>query len=148
MHDQRDDEVNRQQQLSTTNTGSKAERVAENGGENLLDAGLRYVKRGWKIFPVNGKKKPLTPNGFKDATTDEAKITTWWTATPAANIGMPTGLVTRRSVVDEDNKPWKGATGSLTIRRSPRSTAHCRRRSRRRPGAAASRPSSRITPRP
>jgi hypothetical protein len=28
---------------------------------------------------------------------------------------MPTGLVTRRSVVDEDNKPWKGATGSQTM---------------------------------
>ena len=46
---------------------SAAERLFENGGENLLDAGLRAAKRGWKIFPCNGKKEPLTQHGFKDA---------------------------------------------------------------------------------
>jgi hypothetical protein len=114
----------------------------------MLEAALAYARHGIPVFPLvpNGKT-PLTAHGFKDATTDEAKIMEWWSTTPEANIGMPTGLVTRRSVIDEDNKPWKGATGSLTIRRSPRSTAHCRRRSRRRPGAAASRLSSRTTPR-
>ena len=82
----------------------------------MLDAALEYAHRGIPVFPLvpNGKT-PLTAHGFKDATTGEAQIKAWWTATPDANIGMPTGLVTRRSVVDEDNKPWKGATGSQTM---------------------------------
>src|SRR5262249_45666768 len=54
-----------------------AERLVENGGENLLDAGLRAAKRSWKIFPCNCKKEPLTSHGFKDATTDEAIIRAW-----------------------------------------------------------------------
>ena len=82
----------------------------------MLEAALAYARHGIPVFPLvpNGKT-PLTAHGFKDATTDEAKIMEWWSTTPEANIGMPTGLVTRRSVIDEDNKPWKGATGSLTI---------------------------------
>ena len=82
----------------------------------MLEAALEYARHGIPVFPLvpNGKT-PLTAHGFKDATTDEAKIMEWWSTTPEANIGMPTGLVTRRSVVDEDNKPWKGATGSQTM---------------------------------
>jgi len=81
----------------------------------MLDAALEYARHGVPVFPLVPKgKTPLTAHGFKDATTDEARITAWWTTMPDANIGMPTGLVTRRSVVDEDNKPWKGATGRQT----------------------------------
>ena len=82
----------------------------------MLNAALEYAARGWPVFPLVPRgKTPLTAHGFKDATTDEAQIRIWWTETPDANIGTPTGLVTRRSVVDEDNKPWKGATGSKTM---------------------------------
>jgi hypothetical protein len=84
VHERRDN-LNCHGHVSTTDVGSKAERVLENGGENLLDAGLRYANRGWKIFPVNGHKKPLTPNGFKDATTDENQIRTWAKALPGAS---------------------------------------------------------------
>ena len=66
---------------------SAAERLFENGGENLLDAGLRAAKRGWKIFPCNGKKEPLTQHGFKDATTDEAIIRAWAKTWPGSSWG-------------------------------------------------------------
>src|SRR2546428_11800367 len=55
----------------------------------LLTA-LAYADAGIPVFPCTpGDKKPLTPNGFKDATTDRATIKTWWKQHPAANIGSP-----------------------------------------------------------
>src|SRR5215469_3123566 len=89
---------------TTTNSGeSKAQDVIEvNGGENLLDAGLRYIQRGMKIFPCNGKKIPLTPHGFKDATTDETQIRTWAEQHPGALWGyaVPKDMV----ILDLDMK--------------------------------------------
>jgi len=42
------------------------------------------------VFPVRPRgKKPLTVNGFHDATTDPQQITEWWSETPDANIGLP-----------------------------------------------------------
>jgi len=78
----------------------------------MLDAALEYARHGIPVFPLVPKgKAPLTAHGFKDATDDEAKIRAWWTATPDANIGMPTGLVTRRSVLDEDKQAVEGRDG-------------------------------------
>lgn len=78
---------------------------------NMLYHAVRYAKRGWPVFPLhtvtengactclNSKceskgKHPngdLVPNGFKDATTDKAKIKAWWIQQPSANIGIATG---------------------------------------------------------
>jgi hypothetical protein len=73
MHDQNRQEYNtannnRAQQQDTV------ERFSEYGGSDFLDAGLKAIARGWKIFPCNGKKTPLTEHGFKDGTTNEATI--------------------------------------------------------------------------
>jgi putative DNA primase/helicase len=83
---------------------------------NLLAAALDYAARGLPVFPlVPGTKRPLTKNGFKDATTDVTQIVKWWSDCPDANIGIPTGLITKRVVVDVDKKPWKNATGDQTL---------------------------------
>jgi hypothetical protein len=71
--------VNHQPHLSTNGGGKQAGTLAagsveELGGTNLLDSALRYGQQGWKIFPVDGKKEPLTPHSFKDATIDPAQI--------------------------------------------------------------------------
>jgi hypothetical protein len=92
----------KEQQQPSPNGGGKQEPFPELGGENLLDAGLRYAKRGWKIFPVDGKKKPLTPHGFKDATVDEAVITAWAKRWSGANWALAVG--DGQLIIDLDNK--------------------------------------------
>ena len=66
----------------------------------LRDAALRYAEMGYAVFPcVPSGKAPVTSHGFKDATTDSAKIDAWWEQHPRANIGIATaGLL----VVDVD----------------------------------------------
>lgn len=50
-----------------------------------------YLKRGWALFPCGADKKPLTKNGFKDATLDPAQLRAWYKQFPSAIWGMPTG---------------------------------------------------------
>jgi len=58
----------------------------------LKEAALKYAEHGLAVFPiVERDKKPLTANGFKDATTDKAKIEEWWAIHPNANVGIATG---------------------------------------------------------
>ncbi|MDO9096954.1 MAG: bifunctional DNA primase/polymerase, partial [Candidatus Methanoperedens sp.] len=47
-------------------------------------------------------KHPRTPNGFKDATINEAQVSAWWTQNPDANIGVATGKISGISVLDID----------------------------------------------
>jgi Bifunctional DNA primase/polymerase, N-terminal len=65
-----------------------------------LFAALRYGKAGLRVFPVHVDKRPLTPHGFKDATTYPDLIKEWWSKWPDALIGVPTGE--RFVVIDLD----------------------------------------------
>jgi len=79
----------------------------------MLDAALDYARnKGTPVFPCRtDDKSPLTPNGFKDATTDEKQIRIWWTQYPSAMIGMPTGKASGMWVLDLDVDPGKGLDG-------------------------------------
>jgi hypothetical protein len=84
----------------------------------MLEAALFYAKHGWPVFPVycprdgacscdnasceHPAKHPLTPHGFKDATTDENTIIDWWRRWPEANIGLATGSASGVVVLDVD----------------------------------------------
>jgi hypothetical protein len=89
----------------------------------LLEAALRYAKRGWYVFPTrekpgkpyidkNGKEKickektPYTFNGFKEATLDEEKIRKWWEEHPEAMIGISCGD-SKLFVIDVDTHNGK-----------------------------------------
>ncbi len=66
---------------------------------------------GLPVFPLIPRdKKPLSPNGFKDATTHPEQIARWWTTWPDANIGMPTGSASGVFVLDVD-----GADGAAAL---------------------------------
>ncbi len=57
----------------------------------FLIAAQRYARLGFPVFPLGEKsKRPKIAGGCgcKDATTNEAQITTWWTQWPEANIGI------------------------------------------------------------
>jgi len=73
----------------------------------LGDEALRLVGLGYSVFPlVPNDKKPLTPNGFKDATDDRVQVAKWWRDNPNANIGIRTGG--GLAVVDVDRLPKDG----------------------------------------
>ena len=79
-----------------------------------LERALAYIERGWAIFPlVPNTKKPLTRNGFKDATKSADVVREWWGRTPNANIGIATGLLSGVVVVDVDVK--NGAKGRESL---------------------------------
>jgi hypothetical protein len=66
---------------------------------------LAYAQRGWPVFPCwPGQKNPMTDHGFKDATTDPARIRAWWAAQPDANVAIATGAP-GPDVLDVDVRP-------------------------------------------
>ena len=98
---------------------------------HLRDAALRYAEMGFLVFPcIPGTKKPLTPHGFQDATTDQKQIEAWWKEHPHANVAI---AITGQIVVDVDGaeNPWlrddpekagQLASGSLCL--TPRDGRH------------------------
>ena len=80
-----------------------------------LDEAVKLAAIGLPVFPcwhknvldTAGKithsiKSPRTKNGFKDASTDIARIRAWWAEFPEALIGVPTGKASGLFVVDVD----------------------------------------------
>jgi hypothetical protein len=68
---------------------------------SVLEIALQYASRGVAVFPLKGKE-PLTPHGFKDATTNRSRIHGWWNRYPGANLGIATGVASGLVVVDRD----------------------------------------------
>jgi Bifunctional DNA primase/polymerase, N-terminal/AAA domain/Primase C terminal 2 (PriCT-2) len=70
-----------------------------------IESALNYAEQNWPVFPCNPlDKRPLTPNGFKDATIEEKQIKAWWQRWPNAMIGVPMGSESGVFCVDLDIK--------------------------------------------
>ena len=70
---------------------------------SLALAARRLAAAGVPVFPclVEGKR-PLIRRGFLDASNDPEQVAAWWSRTPNANIGIPTGAASGVVVVDVD----------------------------------------------
>lgn len=70
---------------------------------HLAVAARSLAAAGVPVFPclVEGKR-PLTRRGFLDASSDPEQVAAWWSRTPNANIGIPTGAASGVVVVDVD----------------------------------------------
>ena len=76
---------------------------AEGHSRELLRGALLYAGRGVRVFPCEaGGKRPLTADGFPEATTDGASIRRWWGRWPNANVAIPTGERPGLLVLDVD----------------------------------------------
>ena len=67
-------------------------------------AAMTLAQRGLPVFLCGQNKRPLTTNGFKDATVDLEQIKQWWRKHPSALIGLPTGERSGLDVLDFDRK--------------------------------------------
>jgi hypothetical protein len=75
---------------------------------------LDYAGKSWPVFPCNPMDKhPLTPHGFKDATTDADQIEAWWKRWPNAMIGSPMGSATGIIAIDPDVPDEPGGPNGL-----------------------------------
>jgi hypothetical protein len=77
-----------------------------------LHAALAVAATGLPVFPCRpDNKRPLTENGFYDATTDREEIERQWRKHPRALIGVPTGPRAGFFVVDLDGVEHGGPCG-------------------------------------
>src|SRR5262249_15150024 len=106
--------------------------TTDSGKNKMLAAALHYAKSGSAVIPVHGiteagrctcgkpycndaGKHPIpqcTPNGIKDASTDEGTITRWFTQFPQANLAIALGKISGIVVIDVD-----GPKGQATLDR-------------------------------
>jgi hypothetical protein len=77
-----------------------------------------YLSKGWAIFPVRGKV-PLTPNGFKDASTDPEQWLRWVREFPGCGWAAPTGELNGFDALDADT-PEAVAEGEARLPPGPR----------------------------
>lgn len=83
----------------------------------ILGAALACAEyNGWPVFPCNpADKRPLTRQGFKDASTDRATVERWWRQYPGALIGLPTGPASGVWVLDVDIDASKEVDGRRAL---------------------------------
>lgn len=74
---------------------------------------LAYAALGWYVFPIVAQtKRPITENGYKDASDDEEVIAAWWDEHPDANIGLACGM---SGIIAIDGDPSKYNQESIDL---------------------------------
>jgi Bifunctional DNA primase/polymerase, N-terminal len=87
---------------------------------NTWTEALKLARRGIPVFPCGEDKRPLTSQGFKDATCDPDIVHEWFMSPRATLIGVPAGA--KFVVVDVDlqhaeAQEWYGKANLPTTRK-------------------------------
>jgi hypothetical protein len=77
---------------------------------------LAYARAGIPVFPCDARKRPLTPRGHHEATTEPDTIRRWWTRWPDALVGIPTGPKSGVWVLDVDGAAGRSSLNELMAR--------------------------------
>src|SRR5688500_5035497 len=95
---------------------------------------LALAERGRPVFPAGLDKRPLTPRGLLDETTDVAVTARRWARWPRANVALLTGEPSGLVVLDVDGEEGADSLhelerehGALPVTRSsvtPRGGSH------------------------
>jgi len=64
---------------------------------------LQYARRGWSVFPLQGKLPLKGSRGLLDASLDPHQIREWFYSNPHYNVGIRTGPESNITVVDIDS---------------------------------------------
>ena len=95
------------------------------GIAHALNEALLLAIEGSHCFPCATTKRPASPHGFKDATTDSDALRTLWLEYPGELIGVSTGSISGIDVLDIDVKHPEAKTWWQSNRhRFPRTRAH------------------------
>lgn len=81
-----------------------------------LAVALASARSGIPVFPCDARKRPLTPRGHHDATTDLDTIRRWWTRWPDALVGIPTGPASGVWVLDVDGEAGRRSLNEVMAR--------------------------------
>lgn len=82
--------------------------------EKQRNAALAYAARGFAVFPCAVKgKRPVTPHGYKDATSDLAQVALMW-GSAAYNVGLVPGSC-GFVVVDVDGETGQASADELKL---------------------------------
>lgn len=77
-----------------------------------LRSALGLARRGWAVFPLNGKVPFRGSHGHRDATVDTDVIRDWWRRRPNANVGIACNSTSGPIIVDID-----GPLGEREVKR-------------------------------
>src|ERR1700748_2159599 len=86
---------------------------------SMLDWSLYYLSQGLPVFPVQGKTPLIKWGPYQERLPSEEEIKEWWTKWPNADIGMVTGPISGRLVLDIDGKEGQEAINKFSVPITP-----------------------------
>lgn len=85
----------------------------------MIDAALRYQKRGFAVIPASGKKPLIDWRKYQWVKPTMDEINSWWEQYPNANIALVTGAISEIVVVDVDGATSEKFTPTAIVESSP-----------------------------